>query len=155
MGLFSKRKADDATQASTDVPALGELNAAEREWVASNVKVFVDIGIDISDAAQIADFFDELKAKWLNEPEDARSDPNPMINILGSGLGQHLVNRYGMRWVIATDEYGTEMAVHAEPGDVLVYPANAVAKRWAAGERGDFIPGLAEMIGAKVEELRT
>jgi ribose 5-phosphate isomerase RpiB len=152
MALFSKRKSGDAGEPgqASGGPALGELNEAEQDWVSSNVQVLIDSGIDISDATQIGDYYDELKTQWLSEPADARSDPNPLINILGSGLGQHLVNNYGMRWVIATDQYGTEMAVHAEPANVLAFPANAIAKRWASDERGAaFIPALAEMIGAQ------
>lgn len=42
----------------------------------------------------------------------------------------------GLSWVVATDEYGTELAVYGLPnrGDVLVYPANFVGKRWERRE---------------------
>jgi len=42
------------------------------------------------------------------------------------------VDGAGFQWTIATDNYGTDLAVLALPGggDVLVYPANFVAKRW-------------------------
>jgi hypothetical protein len=40
----------------------------------------------------------------------------------------------GLDWVIATDEYDTDLAVHGARNDVLVHPCNLVAKRWQSGE---------------------
>jgi hypothetical protein len=46
------------------------------------------------------------------------------------------VDRAGFEWTIAADDHGTDLAVRALPGrgDVLVYPANFVAKRWERRE---------------------
>jgi Domain of unknown function (DUF3806) len=42
--------------------------------------------------------------------------------------------------VVVSDEHGTEMAVHREAGDVLVFPANLVAKRWETRHTGFLRP---------------
>src|SRR5262245_56372508 len=39
-----------------------------------------------------------------------------------------------MRWVVVTDEHGTDIAVHGAPGDVLVFPTSVIGKRIAGGE---------------------
>jgi hypothetical protein len=45
-----------------------------------------------------------------------------------------------MRWVPATDDHGTEMAVHHTSGDTVMYPANLVAKRWESRQTGFLRP---------------
>jgi Domain of unknown function (DUF3806) len=61
---------------------------------------------------------------------------NGTINAVGMAFGQTLVDGLGMQWIIATDNQGSEIAVYGLPGsaDVLVYPANFVAKRWERRE---------------------
>jgi hypothetical protein len=65
---------------------------------------------------------------------ESGDDPNAIINMIGLAFGQVLVDRLGLAWVVATDEHGTEIALHGELGDLLVYPTNLVGKRWASGE---------------------
>ena len=47
-----------------------------------------------------------------------------------------LLLNFPLRWVIATDKQGSDLAVYGLPGkgDVLLYPANLVAKRWERRE---------------------
>src|SRR3954447_4686077 len=112
-----------------EVPQLSEPNQSELDWVAEHVAVAVKHtqggGIDELDA---------MWADWLQDgvPEDA----NTMINIIGLGFGQRLVDDLGTRWVVATDSYGTEMAVHHAFQDTLIYPANLVAKRLESRQAG-------------------
>lgn len=47
----------------------------------------------------------------------------------------HLANDSTLTWVIATDSKGSDLALDRENGEVLIYPANAVAKRIVAEER--------------------
>lgn len=54
-----------------------------------------------------------------------------------------------LRWVDASHALGTEIAVHGQPGDILLYPTNVVAKRWVAHEYG-FLPTL---VAAALERL--
>ncbi len=58
-----------------------------------------------------------------------------------------------MQWVVASDEHGTEVAVVGQPGDILIYPMNAVAKRWT-GESEATIADLVDWLAAKVIEVR-
>lgn len=76
-----------------------------------------------------------------------------MINALGMALGQYLVDRLGLDWKLVEDEYGTEVAVHGQPGDVLVFPPNLVAKRLETRTVGFFEP-VAGQIERQLGELR-
>ena len=96
---------------------------------------------------------DGLWATWSAALRDSGDDPNPLINMVGVALGQHLVEALGLTWVIATDEYGTELAVHGEPNDVLIYPCNLVAKRWQAGET-EFVARVGAEVVRDVGGLR-
>jgi Domain of unknown function (DUF3806) len=81
---------------------------------------------------------DRAFAAWLaSEPAD-RDLINAITNCVGVAFGQALIDGIGLglKWVIATDEQGSDLAVYGFPqrGDVLVYPANFVAKRWERRE---------------------
>jgi hypothetical protein len=79
---------------------------------------------------------------------------NAVINAVGVQFGQLLVEMAGFQWVIATDAYGTDLAVVALPGaaDVLIYPANFVAKRWERRETG-FIEDAVREISGQVRSI--
>ena len=61
--------------------------------------------------------------------------------MIGAGVGECLIARTDLRWVIATDEHGTDLALHRPRNDVLRYPANLVGKCWCHRTFG-IIPGL-------------
>ena len=92
---------------------------------------------------------------WISaDPKDV-DDINGVINAVGVAFGQFLVEGAGLRWVIATDEHGSDLAVFGLPsaGDVLVYPANFVAKRWERRETDFLVRSYGEIAGA-VQSLR-
>jgi len=86
--------------------------------------------------------------------EPAAADINGIINCVGIAFGQALVDTVGLQWMVATDEYGTEFAVHGLPnrGDVLVYPANFVAKRWERRE-SNFLEDALRRIAHDVQKV--
>lgn len=76
---------------------------------------------------------DATVSSWLRD-DDSRVDVNTFVNGVAIALGEHVARATGLTWVIATDEHGTDLALHGQPGDVLIYPASSVAKRVTAGE---------------------
>jgi hypothetical protein len=126
---------------------LEPLNQKELRWVQAqleNASKFIE---RFSPSDPVAPFtmaaLDRAFAAWLAS-EPAAPDVNAIINCVGIAFGQALVDRVGLQWVVAMDEYGTELAVHglAHQGDVLVYPANFVAKRWERRESNFFEDAL-------------
>ena len=128
-------------------------NPAELEWIADNLARLRSDGVDIADAISLGGYFDRAYREWAAFPESLRDDPNPVITRVGIGVGEHLRQRTGLEWAIETDEYGTELALIGEPGNVLIFPPNLVAKRWS-DEGVGVLPGLIDMVLGTVDDLR-
>ena len=128
-------------------------NPAELEWIADNLARLRSDGVDIADAASLGAHFDRAYREWAAFPSTLRDDPNPVITRVGIGVGEHLRQRTGLEWAIETDEYGTELALIGQPGNVLIFPPNLVGKRWSEEGVG-VLPGLIEMVLSTVEDLR-
>lgn len=116
------------------------INANEAAWIKAqleNAAKFVE-GFSPVDSGQALTLsaLDRAFAAWV-ATEPAEIDLiNAVINYVGIAFGQALVDGMKLQWVIATDEQGSDLAVYGLPGrgDVLVYPANFVAKRWERHE---------------------
>jgi hypothetical protein len=97
---------------------------------------------------------DQAFAVWLaGNPEDTQII-NSVINRVGVAFGQFLVEGFGFSWVIATDEHGSDLAVHGLPGkgDVLVYPVSFVAKQWDRRET-HFLESFYQQIAEQIRSL--
>ncbi len=137
------------TKAAYDLRVTGieELGDGERGWIRENLAALSAAGIDVYDPVSLSRFNDARYAEWKS---GARADPNPSINMVGIGLGECLNRLIGTGWVVANEENSCELAIRRVANDVLMYPPNAVGKRWSDGEI-DFIPGF---VGAIVERLQ-
>ncbi len=134
------------------------LTDAEQTWVdqqpAGAARFVEDYGSMRSTAGLEA--LDHAWAAWLDRQLVDPEDPNTVINAVGVALGQTLVDALeGFEWVIAEDDEGTDLAVFGMPGegDVLVYPASLVAKRYEAREPM-FLQSTRDAIVEQVRRLR-
>ena len=136
---------------------ISELNDAERAWIDDNVaaarRYVEDAGHPVDGKPLDPAALDAAWSFWLEAWPVGEEDPNPVVNALGMALGQYLVDRLGLAWKLVEDEFGTEVAVQGEPGDVLVFPPNLVAKRLDTRSVGFFVP-VAGQIEQRVAELR-
>jgi len=133
---------------------------AEREWVESNlhlaeelVRTYATTASGASSLTLLDDAFAAWLASWLDQPEEDRDDPNSFINAFGIAFGQRLVDELGLEWKAVTDADGTEIAVHGQPGDILVFPPNLVAKRFVARETW-FLASIYEELARMVDDFR-
>lgn len=136
------------------------LNEKEKAWIAqqsANAKQFVDAfsaedaGLPLSLAA-----LDRAFTVWMkSEPGKDEGLINAIINAVGVAFGSFLVEGIGLSWVIAADQSGSDLAVYGFPGrgDILVYPANFVAKRWERRE-GPFLERSYAQIEEQVQALK-
>ena len=153
MGIFSKRKpGNNWSRAAAVEPTFSEPNESEKQFIAGNLSILRDLQVDILDAKSIESCYNQMLDEWLAAAKKGRSDPNNLINIIGIGLGEHLVQLTAMVWVVASDSEGVELAVRGSEGGWLVYPANFVAKRWVKRERGAFIPAFTKEIISRVDQ---
>ena len=135
-----------------------DLTDSEQAWVAENVARARDLGRkyggdpDDSTAPSLV----ALDAIWSTFGAHLRQsgeDPNVLINMIGLAFGQRLVDELGFSWGIVTDEYGTEIAVHGQPHDMVICPCNLIGKRWANGD-DQFVAQLFTAMVADILRLR-
>jgi hypothetical protein len=100
-----------------------EPNESELNWIGaclrvarSTIQTFApEQGEEVTPKALDAAF-----CAWLTQHDPQREDPNPFINAFGISFGQYLADHLGLRWVVVRDGNGTELAVHGQPGDIMV-----------------------------------
>jgi hypothetical protein len=150
--------ASTALQGKTMPAQISSLNAAEDAYLKQRLgeaPAFIrrfspgDAGREVT-----LDSMDRAFAAWLSSNPQSADEINQTINVVGAVLGDALCREAGFAWVIASDEYGTDLAVMALPGegDVLVYPANFVAKRWERREAG-FLAASCKTIAADTKAI--
>ena len=61
--------------------------------------------------------------------------------MLGAHLGERLVAKFEMEWVVVTDQYGRDLAVRSKRVEVVSYPYSSVSKR-IASDQYDFMEGI-------------
>jgi Domain of unknown function (DUF3806) len=124
-----------------------EPNEAELDWIGAHLATARWLLTETTGSDAVSPTLEQLDialegwlAGWLGQPESDRDDPNQYINAFGIAFGQRLVDGLGFEWKVVTDADGTEMAVVRQPGEMIVFPANLVAKRVVAGETGFMAP---------------
>jgi hypothetical protein len=130
-------------------PTFSSLTDGERAWIAQQLegaRLFV-AAMSPADTGKpfTLEALDRAFAAWLPQAGNDTNQINGTINVVGIQFGQFLVDGIGFEWTIATDAQGTDLAVLALPGqgDVLVYPANFVAKRWERRESNFLVASFA------------
>jgi hypothetical protein len=78
---------------------------------------------------------------------------NAVVNASGLAFGQHLGNALNLGWAVVSDDNGTDIAVHGNPGDILVFPTDATAKRVVAQEY-TFFAQLFEELSRDITQAR-
>lgn len=138
-------------------------NEAERAWIQANLQVSRSFatsysGARVAERVPPLELLDHAWTQWLGEwearPPAERDDPNPVINGVGIAFGQHLVDALGLEWGVVTDEYGTELAVHGEPANIIVFPANLIAKRFE-GRTVGFIVQVFHQVRSEIQSMRS
>ena len=120
-----------------------EPNPAEQEWIDDNLRmahglVAHYLRVEVKPPAD-PESLDLAFRAWLSLWREGE-DPNPVINAFGVAFGQYVVENLDLQWAVVSDEHGTEIAVHGQPGDILMYPPNLVAKRFEKKETDFFEP---------------
>jgi hypothetical protein len=141
------------------MPRFESLNEGERAWVANNIAQACALAKkyggdpDTIETASLA-ALDRVWSLFTANLRETGEEPNGVINMIGLAFGHHLVTACDLSWVVATDEHGTEIALHGQPGDILIYPTNLVAKRWTEGASA-FIENVFVQLQADIARLRS
>lgn len=120
---------------------VSQLNTEEQAWLKDQLTAardFVDrFSPQDANVAIDSEVLDRAFTAWADHVDTSDvPQANRVINCVGVAFGQLLVVEVGVRWVIATDDKGSDLALYGLPGaaDFLVYPTNFVAKRWVRRE---------------------
>jgi hypothetical protein len=82
---------------------------------------------------------DRIFSRWLSD-DDPKESEEVIANALGAALGNCL-EHHGFRWVVVTDELGSEYAVRHNVGETMAFPRASVWKR-IENRKTDFFHGL-------------
>jgi len=156
MGIF-RRRSERPVDRSTAEPEsqVLDLNAAELAWVDGLRQALP--GGSALEPGEIGRLYDDALLLLMSTgPSPTKDDPNMMINALGVAVGDAVCARVpGARWAAVADAQGTELAIIVGQSDgPRIFPTNAVAKRWVAGERG-WVAGFIEAMVERLIELST
>ena len=113
------------------------ITAAEEQWIAAQTAIATELVRAYTGDSEYPPSLRRLDATWLAWHADgnpSKTDPNTVVNALGTTLGAHLIPALGLHWAIVTDQYGTDLAVYGEQNNVTFFPVNMVAKRIAEAE---------------------
>ena len=120
------------------------INDAEENWIRENLEQAENyVGKKYEDI-DLADI-DEAYKCWFEQHDPEKEDPNPFINMFGLAFGYYVVNDVELEWAVVKDKYGTDIALHGEPGEVLIFPTNFVSKRYETGQTDFFSMVYKEM----------
>jgi Domain of unknown function (DUF3806) len=140
------------------MPKIESINEKEHAWIKAqleNASNFVE-GFSPGESGQPLTLavLDQAFAAWVASEPTGTNLISAIINYLGIAFGQALVDGIGFQWIIATDDHGSDLAVHGLPGrgDILVYPVNFVAKRWERREI-NFLEDAYRKITHNVQEV--
>ena len=153
MALRRRRDKQPAPSFTVD-----ELSASENEWRDRCIRIAAGLAQESTGVHQPLPLspvaLEATLAAWRSGTLSHNLDVNNIVNVLGIAFGDHLAARTGLRWVIATQEGSTDMALHGQPGDILVYPTNLVAKRVVAGGPID-AASLLDRMSSDIAALRS
>src|SRR5690349_14343473 len=95
------------------------INEKEAAWIKvqlNNASKFVE-GFSPPDGGQRVTLaaLDRAFTAWVALGPSERDLVNAIVNYVGIAFGQALVDGLGLKWVIATDDHGSDLAVHGLP----------------------------------------
>jgi Domain of unknown function (DUF3806) len=95
---------------------------------------------------------DEFIRWWHREPAEQRIDRNIIVNLAGVTIGDVLAGECGLTWKIISDEFGTDLGLWREEGQIVVSPIHSVAKLFA-DEQDGFVVDLCASLRAKLRGI--
>lgn len=112
-------------------PESRRLTEEERALIDQTLGTLEAEGVDVDDLESVGAGFDRALTHWLSARD---GDHDEIVERYAVAVGEHLHRHTDLAWEVATDVFGTDLAVVA--GDFVVVPANLVAVRWMRRETG-------------------
>lgn len=98
-------------------------------WLSESLGLARALGVKYASGGDLTpEELDVVFSRWMHDEDEKESD-DTVANALGAAFGDYLVEQHGFRWVLVTDEYGTEYAVRHNLGQTMAFPRASVQKR--------------------------
>ena len=140
-------------------PQTSDLTEKEKLWLKVQLdggQVLTNSLLSSQSSNQITlEILDNAYSVWFTKKVTDTQVINDTINKMGIAFGQCLADKFGFKWVIATDQFGTDLALYLpSKGDMLIYPANFLAKRWEKKET-NFFRNFSEQVCKQIEIFKS
>jgi hypothetical protein len=101
----------------------------ENAWREESLELARAMGIKYGSGGDLTpEELDVVFSRWVHEEGEKEAD-DLVADALGAAFGQHFVEQHGFRWVVLTDQYGTDYAVRHSIGESTAFPKASVQKR--------------------------
>ena len=128
---------------------LRELTSEQRAKIGADLtKVEPFIGRHVPDEQRSPDLLENLDlafAHWLKSSDPNKESAQYVIDVVGSGLGNYSIERLNVKWMVATDERGTELALVGDDPPTRAYPFASIRYR-IEDRKIDFVSSLYEAL---------
>jgi hypothetical protein len=155
--LFRRRSSSSTAPAASPAPSILNPNPAELRWIQENLALAQQLvqlfAPELATLTLDPHALDEAYARWFAQHRPEQEDPNPIINAVGLAYGQYMADQLSLEWTVVSDAQGTDIALHGEPNQVLIFPTALVAKRYYSRQTG-FLSLLYPLMRDDVARLR-
>ncbi|MBN1919266.1 MAG: DUF3806 domain-containing protein [Verrucomicrobia bacterium] len=107
---------------------------AEEQWLETGLNQARALGLRYGTGGELTpEELDRVFSRWMAEHEGKESG-DLVASALGAAFGAFFVEQHRFRWMVVTDEYGTDYAVQHALGQTMAFPCSSVRKRIERGE---------------------
>jgi hypothetical protein len=127
------------------MPQFEPLSAREQQWLTEQLQLAaIFAGSPDGEDLPSLQSLDKAWADFIATGSAANERANGVVLCTGVAFGEHVVRKLGFVWCIATDDWGTDIAVLARPGrgDITIFPTDYVSKRWEQKETEFFAASI-------------
>jgi hypothetical protein len=120
-----------------------ELQDDDIDWIGARLRelrIFLELKSgerlkDIPDPAFLDKYFEIAVA----EMREGLIPQETLIHMFGAGFGQYFEEKTDYKWVVYSDEYGTDLALRHEKTGALGFPISSTSKRLSDETAGTFV----------------
>lgn len=102
---------------------------SENAWLEENRQLAASLSVTYGSGGELSpEELDVVFSRWTFD-DDNKESGELVANALGATFGDYLVEEHGFRWVVVSDQYGTDYAVRHPIGETMAFPVSSVGKR--------------------------
>jgi hypothetical protein len=126
--LFAVQTADPVPQ------SLRPFGEDDEKWLETALDQARELGLKYGTGGELTpEELDRVFSRWMAEGGEKESG-DLVASALGAAFGAYFVEQHRFRWMVVTDQYGTDYAVQHYPGPTIAFPCSSVMKRIERGE---------------------